>query len=74
MPRTPIGVLGMIAEPTGTDGRRVLCRQFYTSSTSPPLPSRALQKVLSEMDIPPIVETQRRSGPSDIPSGIPETQ
>jgi hypothetical protein len=24
--------LGQIAEPTGTDGCRVLCRQFYTSS------------------------------------------
>jgi len=36
--------------------------------------ARALQNVLSEMDIPPLVETQRRPGPSDIPSGIPETQ
>ncbi|SRR6266705_1046520 len=32
MPKTPLGVLGMIAEPTGTDGCRILCRQFYTSS------------------------------------------
>ena len=28
----------MIAEPTGTDGHRCLCRQFYTSSNYPPLP------------------------------------
>src|SRR5207247_1482781 len=27
-----IGDLGMIAEPTGTNGCRMLCRQFYTSS------------------------------------------
>jgi len=28
----PIEILGTIAEPTGTDGCRVLCHQFYTSS------------------------------------------
>jgi len=28
----PRGILGTLAEPTGTDGFRVLCHQFYTSS------------------------------------------
>ena len=39
MPKTLLGVLGMIAEPTGTDGLRLLCRQFYTSSNYPLQPS-----------------------------------
>src|SRR5438128_8828569 len=44
-------VLGMIAEPTGTDGLRLRCRQFYTSSNYPPQPSprsskKSLQKLL----------------------------
>ena len=34
----------MIAEPTGTDGLRVRCRQFYTSSNCPPRPSPANSK------------------------------
>ena len=33
-----------------------------------------LQKVLSEVDVPPVVETQRRPGPRDIPYGIPEDE
>jgi hypothetical protein len=33
-----------------------------------------LQKVLSEVDIPPVVETPRRPGPKDIPYGIPEDE
>ena len=33
-----------------------------------------LQKVLSEMVVPPVIETQRWPGPRDIPYGIPETQ
>src|SRR2546421_13056584 len=28
----PSGILGTLAEPTGTDGFRLLCHQFYTSS------------------------------------------
>src|SRR6266705_5149691 len=35
MPKTPLGVLGMIAEPTGTDGCRVPSRQFSTSFLTP---------------------------------------
>jgi hypothetical protein len=27
MPKTPLGVLGMIAEPTGTDGRPMICKK-----------------------------------------------
>src|SRR5437660_11093008 len=38
----------MIAEPTGTDGRRVLCHQFYTSSNYPHLPSPASSKKCSQ--------------------------
>src|SRR5947209_4107734 len=30
----PRGILGTIAEPTGTDGFRVLCHQFFPSSLS----------------------------------------
>ena len=30
----PSRILGTLAEPTGTDGFRVLCRQFHTSSLS----------------------------------------
>src|SRR5437868_6037894 len=33
-----------------------------------------LQKVLSEVDVPPVVETHRRPGPKDIPYGIPEDE
>jgi hypothetical protein len=40
----PIGDLGMIAEPTGTDGLRLRCRQFYTSSNYPQVPSIASSK------------------------------
>src|SRR5437660_2569472 len=38
------GVLGMIAEPTGTDGHRLRCRQFYTSSNYLLLPSLGSSK------------------------------
>ena len=40
----PRGILGTIAEPTGTDGLRLRCRQFYTSSNYPPLPFPASSK------------------------------
>jgi hypothetical protein len=30
--RDGLGIPGLLAEPTGTDGFRVLCHQFYTSS------------------------------------------
>jgi hypothetical protein len=30
-----------------------------------------LQKVLSELVVPPVVETQQRPSPKDIPYGIP---
>ena len=36
--------------------------------------SQKLQKVLSEVDVPPGVETQRRPGPKDIPYGIAEDE
>src|SRR5690348_12177234 len=31
MPKTPLGVLGMIAEPTGTDGHRPIGRPWHAS-------------------------------------------
>jgi hypothetical protein len=31
MPKTPLGVLGMIAEPTGTDGHRAIGRTWHAS-------------------------------------------
>jgi hypothetical protein len=40
--------------------------QFPTSTLS-----RKLQVVLSEIEIPLVIETQRRPGPKDIPYGIP---
>jgi hypothetical protein len=36
--------------------------------------SQKLKKVLSEVAILPVVETQRRAGPRDIPYGIPEQE
>jgi hypothetical protein len=36
--------------------------------------SQKLQHVLSVIVIPPVIETQRRPGPKDIPYGIPEDQ
>ena len=36
--------------------------------------SQKLQHVLSVIAIPPVVETQRRPGPKDIPYGIAEDQ
>jgi hypothetical protein len=33
-----------------------------------------LQRILSEVIVPPVVEEQRRPGPKDIPYGIPEDQ
>jgi len=36
--------------------------------------SRKLQKVLSEMAVPPVGEAQQRPGPRDIPYGIPEEE
>jgi len=36
--------------------------------------SRKLQIVLSEIETPIVIETQRRPGPKDIPCGIPEDQ
>ena len=36
--------------------------------------SRKLQIVLSEIETPLVIETQRRPGPKDIPYGIPEDQ
>ena len=38
----------MIAEPSGTDGLRVRCRQFCTSSKSPQVPSTASSKKCSQ--------------------------
>ena len=35
---------------------------------------RKLQIVLSEIETPIVIETQRRPGPKDIPYGIPEDQ
>ena len=35
---------------------------------------RKLQIVISEIEIPLVIETQRRPGPKDIPYGIPEAQ
>jgi response regulator of citrate/malate metabolism len=36
--------------------------------------SRKLQIVLSAIETPFVIETQRRPGPKDIPSGIPKDQ
>ena len=36
--------------------------------------SQKLQHVLSVIVIPPVIESQRRPGPKDIPYGIPEEQ
>ena len=36
--------------------------------------SRKLQIVLAEIEIPLVIETQRRPGPRDIPYGIPERE
>ncbi len=36
--------------------------------------SRKLQIVLSEIETPLVIETQRRPRPKDIPSGIPKDQ
>ena len=38
----------MIAEATGTDGLRLRCRQFYTSSNYPQVPTLASSKKCSQ--------------------------
>jgi len=46
----------MIAEPTGTDGLRLRCHQFYTSSNYPHLPfpwssKKSFQKLMSRLSL-----------------------
>jgi hypothetical protein len=54
--RDGFGIPGLLAEPTGTDGLRLRCHQFYTSSNYPHLPfprnsKKSLQKLLSRLSL-----------------------
>jgi hypothetical protein len=71
----------MCSKPTGLDVGKQYRRvssplspifSLFQIPTSPL--SQKLQHVLSELVIPPVVEEQRRPGPKDLPSGIPEDQ
>ncbi len=73
----PRGILGTIAEPTGTDGIRLLCHQFFPSS----LPSRAhclkrfstceASEEPAEGSSPPAVIKHRRPGPKNPADSLP---
>ncbi|TMD70296.1 MAG: hypothetical protein E6I97_19965 [Chloroflexi bacterium] len=73
----PRGILGTLAEPTGTDGFRVLCHQFFPSS----LPHLAncirrcnvceASEEPAEASSPPAVIKQRRPGPKQPAYGLP---
>jgi hypothetical protein len=64
--------LGTIAEPNRN--RRAstsLSPIFYLFQLPTSTLSRKLQIVISEIEIPLVIEAQRRPGPNDIPYGIP---
>jgi hypothetical protein len=51
----------MIAEPTGTDGLRLRCRQFYTSSISP-LPHSLKSSKSPFQYLRPLLSLRRSAG------------
>ena len=65
------GYINNRAKPTGID---VSVANFIPLPNPHKYPVQEAPQVLSEIVIPPVIETQRRPGPRHIPYGIPEDQ